>query len=260
MTAYLRSGRVDDARAVTQHFTLNFPARAQGWILSAQLEWKVGRRPAAIEVLSKGLDRLPGSAVLHRQMAMYQRAMGEHERAEAHAERARRGASIRMDADDWLGRVAQDGRLLAALERLSSDSEGDRRMIGALATRLAQAVEDQPCHADRQLALARLQLRTGDQAGALRSVRRALRSNPSYVEALRLHATILGKMGEYVGAIEILRGLVARGCAWADLHVELAELEQARGRDEEARGQLYRAMRINPVFERAGTLLRKWAA
>jgi tetratricopeptide (TPR) repeat protein len=94
----------------------------------------------------------------------------------------------------------------------------------------------------------------------MESVQRALRANPEYIEAVRLRATILGKLGEYDAAIEVLESLIRRGMDWADIHCELAQMQKARGRAEEARSHLYSAIRVNPGFERAKQMLEKWAA
>jgi hypothetical protein len=67
-------------------------------------------------------------------------------------------------------------------------------------------------------------------------------------------------MGEHDAAIEIIKGLFARGVDWPDLHCQAAELQRERGRAAEARGHLYSAIRVNPGFERAKALLERWAA
>ena len=82
----------------------------------------------------------------------------------------------------------------------SPESPDDLAMLRELEGRIAALLTTQPYHADRQLGLARLQVKIGALPAALISVQRALRVNPNYVEADRLRATILGKMGEYDAA------------------------------------------------------------
>jgi tetratricopeptide (TPR) repeat protein len=158
-----------------------------------------------------------------------------------------------------LDRVAEDPKLLDSLLNLPGD-EADLEMLKGLEFKLARLLESQPYHADRQLVLARLRVRIGELPAALLSVQRALRANPQYVEAHRLRATVLGRMGEYDEAIEILEELIGRGMDWADLHFEVAELQTARGRAADARSHLYSAIRLNPRFERARELLERVAA
>jgi len=86
-------------------------------------------------------------------------------------------------------RVARDTRLLQAVINLPAH-ERDTPMLRALESRLALLLQSQPAHPDRQVLLAKLQLRLGDHRAAGRSVRRALRARPDYPQALRLRATL----------------------------------------------------------------------
>src|SRR4051812_1600295 len=70
-TACLRGGEIGEARRVVETFTNEHPMCAQGWRLAAQLAWKMNRYDEAMEALARGLERLPNSAVLHRQTALF---------------------------------------------------------------------------------------------------------------------------------------------------------------------------------------------
>jgi tetratricopeptide (TPR) repeat protein len=262
VTACLHGGAVAEARRVIATFTNDHPMCAEGWRLAAQLEWKLGQYDQAMQVLARGRERLPNSRALHRQTALFWQARQNAEAAAPHLQRgAAEPVSAARDAD-WLDRVAQDAGLLDGLLKAPATEQGDtdRTMWQALAARIEALLESQPDHADRHLALARVRLRLDDLAAAMRSVARALRANPDYVNAQRLRATILGRMGKHDAAIEIVKSLIARGHDWADLHYQLAQLQRERGRDAEARMHLYSAIRVNPQFAEAKDLLERWAA
>jgi uncharacterized protein HemY len=72
---------------------------------------------------------------------------------------------------------------------------------------------------------------------ALLSVQRALRANPRYVEAHRLRATLLDKLGQTDAAIAILRMLVKQGANWPDLHEQIAQLDARRNRTVDGENQ-----------------------
>ena len=69
-TAHLQLGDPIAARQVLADFTLRYPLSAEGWRLAALLEWRIGIRAEALRALARGLERLPQSAALHRQMAV----------------------------------------------------------------------------------------------------------------------------------------------------------------------------------------------
>jgi predicted Zn-dependent protease len=133
-------------------------------------------------------------------------------------------------------------------------------MLRALESRLDRLLENQPAHPDRQLLLARLQLRLGDDRAAARSVNRALRASPAYPQALRMRATLLARAGDYDQAVRTLKSLLAKGHDWPDLHVQIAQWQHARGQNEHARQHLYDALRLNPQYAQAQSLLRRCAA
>jgi tetratricopeptide (TPR) repeat protein len=280
-TACLQAGRAADARQALAEFTVNSPMSAEGWRLAAQLEWKLCRYDDAMAVLARGLERLPNSQALHKQTALFWGARGKLEASARHAGRAEVGPVQQMIAtargegapeaspfaktensavtNDWFDRVAQDSRILDGLLGLSGD-DADVEMLKGLEFKLAALLESQPHHADRQVVLARLRVKLDMLPAAMLSVQRALRANRGYVDALRLKATILGRMNEPAAAIDVLEGLIARGMDWPDLHFQIAELEKARGRADEARSHLYSAIRLNPRFEQAKQMLERVAA
>jgi predicted Zn-dependent protease len=287
-TACLQAGQPDEARRALAAFTIDNPLCAEGWRLAAQFEWKAAQYDAAMDLLARGLEKLPHSQILHRQTALFWGARGKLEISARHAARA---ADVGAAADavekyvaaaqgtqpaggplfqtplptaaavaaDWFDRVAQDPRLLDTLLNLGTDAN-DADMLKGLETKLAALLESQPYHADRQLALARLQVKLEMWPAAMLSVQRALRANPAYVDAKRLRATILGRTGEFDQAIAALESLIAGGLDYPDLHLQVAELHRQRGRADEARGHLYSAIRLNPGFARAREMLERIAA
>jgi tetratricopeptide (TPR) repeat protein len=229
-TACLHGGDEAGARGAVAEFVLDNPMCAEGWRLAAQLEWKLNRYDDAMATLARGLERLPNSAALHKQTALFWGARGRLENSARHSERAAdqtEGAAL-VDPD-YLDRLARDPKMLGSLLDLPGDG-GDVAMLRAVEHKLAALLESQPHHADRQLVLARLQVRIDALPAAMLSVQRALRANPKYAEAHRLRATILGKLGEFDQAIEILQTLVRTGSDWADIRLQIAELRQARDR------------------------------
>ena len=214
VTAFVRQADLPSARRVLDDFTLAFPLDAEGWRLLGQLEWKAGRRPEAIAALSRGLKRLPRSPVLHRQMTLFLGAAGELDESARHAAGLVEGQTLGRylaaargearaddelfrstaepsspDAADYLDRLAQDPALLEAVLGAENGRHSPSR-LRELAARLQQSLHEQPAHADRQLALARLQFKVGDVAAARLSIRRALALNPHYAAAHRLQARI----------------------------------------------------------------------
>jgi tetratricopeptide (TPR) repeat protein len=258
-TACLYGGDDQGARRAVGQFVLDHPMCAEGWRLAAQLEWKLNQYDEAMAVLGRGLERLPNSAVLHRQTALFWGARGKLENSALHTERVGAGREIASADPDYLDRVAQDPKLLGSLLDVAG-ADANLEMLREVERKLSALLQNQPHHADRQLVLARLQVRIDELPAAMLSVQRALRASPRFVEAHRLRATILGKLGEHEQAIEILKKLIRDGSNWADIHYQIAELQQARGRAEEARSHLYSAIRLNPEFQEAKQLLERWAA
>jgi len=218
-TALLQLGDEPAARGALSDFTIHSPMCAEGWRLAAQLEWKLNRYDRAMSVLARGLERLPNSAALHRQRSLFWGARGQLEGAPRHEPQTPATA-------DTLDQLVADSKLLASVLDLPDDAS-DTEMLRVVERKLAALLTEQPRHADRQFLLARLRLKIGDLVGAMFSVRRALRANPHYTQALRLQATILGQIGEFDEAIEILEGLVRRGTDWPDLHDQVNELKRS---------------------------------
>jgi predicted Zn-dependent protease len=248
-TAYLHDEDPAEARRTLETFTQNSPMVAEGWMLASQLEWKLGDRPRAIEVLQSGLQKLPKSESLNRQVAVFLAAEGKLAEAAEHAELSDRcgplagyvaaangrvaalfqsdstGISRNLD-QDWLDQIAADPALVTALLVPSSDATDTSAMLRGVEQRLAKLLESQPHHADRQLLLARLQVAIGDLPAAIFSIERSLACNPNLLPAHRLRADIHASMGEFDKAIEILRQLLKRGLAWPDIQYQIAVLEK----------------------------------
>ena len=287
-TAYLLNNQSESAQSVLANFTLDHPTSADGWRLASQLEWKLGNRQRSIEVLKRGLDHVPSSAILHRQMLVFLAASSQIEQALNHVETGcgdqsaaghrvqeylaaavgawKKPAALLAPVEepettdsDLLDSIALDSKLLEAILALPQ-TEQTRPVLLELEWKLAKFLESQPHHADRQVMLAKLQMGLGADSAAMLSLQRALRTNPNFVEAHRLRAQLHVKMGEIEGAIDILKGLLKRKLAWPDIHYQIAELEQKRGHLTEARSHLYQAIQLNPNFAQAQKLLSKCIA
>jgi Tfp pilus assembly protein PilF len=250
--AHLAQGQPAAARKVIADYLSNYPMCPRGWVLAARLEWKLARREDAVRLLRRGLDFLPHSDDLKKQLGVLLAATGRGVESIPSADEE-------PTAPDYLDRVARDTRLLEGLINLPAGDD-DTPMLRAIELRLARLVESQPMHADRQLLLARLELKIGDLPAATRSVHRALRANPNFIAAHRLRATLLARAGDHEQAIRALQALVAGGCQWPDLHVQIAQWQHATGKSDQARQHLYTALRINPDYERAKSLLQRCAA
>jgi predicted Zn-dependent protease len=185
-TAHLRAGNPAGARKVLADFILAHPLSAEGWRLAALLEWKLCQSTEAIRLIDRGLERLPMSAALQRQRALF---IGAVEGATEPAPDLQ--ASSVVAASDWLDRVAQDPAVLDGVMRVASGRE-DVPFLRELADRVAQLIEAQPGHADRHVALARLRLSAGDRMGARVSIERALAVNPYYADARRMQLELRG--------------------------------------------------------------------
>lgn len=202
-TAHLQLNDVDAAREVIAAFVLAQPLSVEGWRLAGLLEWKVGRRADAIRAIERGLARLPRARALNRQMALFLAAAAEP--AAASGRTIAGGAASNPDDvtfglrlpfrgagdADWLDRVAREPAVLEGVLRVA-DAREDLSVLRELAGRVATLLDAQPAHADRHVALARLQSKVGDAAGARASVDRALGVNPFYAEARRMREE-LGK-------------------------------------------------------------------
>ena len=239
------------ARQTLADYRTNHPMCARGWILAAQLEWKLAHRDQALRLLHRALDHLPHSPALKEQLAQY---LALTNRAPAPASQP-----LPVTTPDYLDRVAQSTRLLEGLINLPATEE-DTPMLRAIESRLAKLLESQPLHADRHLLLAKLQLKIGDLAAATRSVHRALRANPSFTAAQRLRATCLARAGDHDQATRALQSLIAAGLHYPDLHLQVAQYHHTAGRNHEARQHCYSALRQNPHYQKAQTLLHRCAA
>jgi tetratricopeptide (TPR) repeat protein len=252
-TAYLRQGDDVAARRTLEELTVSAPLCAQAWRLAAQLDWKLRRYDEALETLGRGLARLPHSDLLRHQDSLYRGALGRAEGSPANV-------TLIDPADpDPLDRVAETPELLDAVLELPVEA-ADIRMLRELGRKLEALLEIQPRHADRHLALARVQLKLEDRRAAARSVLRALRANPDFARAHLFHAELLADQGHFEPAIQTLKKLIATHRDWPDLHYRLADLRRRQGQHEQARSHLYTALTINPGYPQAQNLLRRCAA
>jgi tetratricopeptide (TPR) repeat protein len=264
VTAYLLDGNPAHAKAAMNKFLADHPMAGDGWQLAAQLAWKLGDFSGAISLLHSGLDRLPHSPKLRRQLSIFRAACNEFEDTIAPPTPSAEKSSAAMDAD-WLDQIAADPVLLSAvLAFLKTDSSPlsieSRPMLEKIERKLSILLAAQPNHADRQLLLATLQTRLDQLPAAMLSVNCALQCNPNLATAERLRATLFARLGDTDQALSILRGLVQRGYSWPDIHYEIAEIEQQSGRASEARAHLYSAICLNPKFTEARQFLERIAA
>ncbi len=287
--AQLRGGDEAAARAVLSEFLLDHPLCAAAWQMAGQVDWKRQRHADAIQTLQRGLTFLPNAAALHRQLAIFLGAKGRLEEALRHVAEAvrdehlaanqsieqifsaalgenRRPAALldsppsqRQDTieDHFDPLITSPALLEAILHGLPAGEldDSDRQMLVDLESRLTRLLVLQPHHADRQVTVAKVQMRLGMTVAAMLSLQRALNSNPKLPAAHRLRAELLCTLGETDQAIEALRQLVRKGQGWADIHVEIARLEQQRGRADDARVHLQSALRINPQYTNAKSML-----
>ena len=291
VTAYVQTDELKPARRVMERFTSDHPMAVEGWRLASQLEWKLGDRARAIELLYAGLKRLPHSQLLHRQLAVFLAAEGKLADAAAHVGELSRDETRGVMADylaaasgdctnkdavlrcakpqageadqDWVDQIVTDPALLSAIltPLIPQDallSAENREMLLRIEWKLGQLLEAQPNHSDRQLLLARVQARLDMIPAAILSLQHcALRSNPDLIEAHRLRAALHARIGEGEQAVAILRQLLKRGVSWPDIHFEIAAIEQQSGRSAEARSHLYSAIRLNPQFYQAREMLER---
>jgi predicted Zn-dependent protease len=217
-TAQLLAGEVVAARQTLATFITQHPLADEGWRLAARLEWKLGQRPAALDLLRRGLTKLPGSRVLRQELGLFTAAMNGGVAPTAPAPEATTDAN-------WLDRLVNDPKALDAL--LASPSPtAQREMLTQLESRLANELAGHPRHADRQFLLARLRHRLGDPNGAMAAVDAALALNPKLTAAHHLKAKLFTEGGWPREALGVLRRLVASGITWPDVLAELAALEQ----------------------------------
>lgn len=217
-TAQLLAGDPAAARRSLATFTTQHPLADEGWRLAARLEWKLGQRPLAVDVLRRGLTKLPGSRILSQELDLFTAAINGG------------AASTVMTPEpttdaDWIDRLINDPKSLDAL-LASPNATAQREMLAQFESRLANELADQPHHADRQFLLARLRHRLGDLNGAIAAVDATITLNPQLTAAQHLKAKLFAEGGWPHEALGILRRLVAGGVTWPDVLRELAALEQ----------------------------------
>lgn len=131
---------------------------------------------------------------------------------------------------------------------------------GALKS-VKEAVRLAPTNFDAQLALGRALFGVGDDAGATLAFRAAVALKPADVSALFYLATALEHGGDADAALATYRELIARKPGSADGHLGLGVLLIKRGGMDEGLRELRRALEINPnLYEARITLGRTLVA
>jgi len=251
-TALLCANEGPAAREVLAGFNRDYPMSADGWVLTAQLHWKLRECEDAVRVLRDALALLPHSTGISKQLAVYLGATGQAADARVAIEagesthvrtlvdaacgqdvclgavfaRPTTGEAARAD-DDWLDRVAQSPRLIDTVLELSA-GQYDDDMFRELARRLASLTEAQPAHADRWLALARLWTKLDQDGPALAACERAVALRPDWPDACRLKATLLAERGDVEQALRVLAPHVRSGALWPDVRGQIASINAAR--------------------------------
>ena len=79
---------------------------AEGWRLAAQLEWKMGKYDEAMAVLERGMEFLPYSGILQKQLGVFWGALGKQKDSCCAGTSARPASGPAKREADWLDRVA----------------------------------------------------------------------------------------------------------------------------------------------------------
>jgi Flp pilus assembly protein TadD len=186
---------------------------------------------------------------------------GRAAQAEAFARRAVEAAQIAAQTTP-VGGVPSAGRerLADALVLLGVVLAVRGDDAGALKS-VKEAVRLAPNNFDAQLALGRALFGVGDDAGATIAFRAAVALRPTDTSALFYLATTQEHAGDAEAALATYRELVARKPASADGHLGLGVLLIKRGGMEEGVRELRRALEINPnLYEARITLGRTLVA
>lgn len=242
-TAYLLKGEHGAARSSLADFLRDHPEAAEAWQLAAHLEWKLGKRDAAIELLRRAERALPNNLPVRHQLALFLGAMGLAPRiTEEHANPPVTPTAVlpaprqvfAVADDDWLARAAADPAVLESLLRLPMQLY-DQPMLHRLEAKLVARLADQPHHADRHLALARVRAKLGNVNAALDGCAEAIRLNPRFANAHRLAADLHEQAGRPGRAVQILQGLLKQGVHWPDIYRRIDELQGRMAGRAEAR-------------------------
>ncbi len=124
--------------------------------------------------------------------------------------------------------------------------------LGQLLAKVAkQALERSPDRVDLHYHYGRLQDRSGNVAGAMNTLERAVAIDPRHVPALILLGRLYRRQDRPTEAIDCLERALRTGVDYPDVHVTLGDLYRDSGRTADARNAYSRAVRINAGYELA---------
>jgi Flp pilus assembly protein TadD len=203
-----------------------------------------GRFAEASELFGALADKQPRNPVVLYGAALATFNIGRAMQAEPLARRAVDAALADLHATTAVGGAGNE-RAADALVLLAVVLAVRGDDAGALKS-VEKAVRLAPNNFDAQLALGRALFGTGDIAGAVRAFRAAVALRPADAPALFYLATALENSGDADGALSVYRKLIAHKPDVANGHLGLGVLLLKRGGLEEGLWELLRALEINP--------------
>ncbi len=202
---------------------------AVGAARAAEIEWRLGRREAATRRVDAILSRLPRQSHALRLKAESLLASADVAGAVA-AARAAVAADVRSkEARVVLGRALEaSGDVSAAFAELLEAHQLDRDLPGL------------------PTILARLALAAGRPHRAVEFAEQEIQKHPDSTDARLFLAQGLLRLGDAARASEVLRPLLTRASAPADVWILEGSLQAARGRPAAARAAYERALQVDP--------------
>jgi choline-sulfatase len=199
------------------------------WIQQGIEAWQQGRKPEALRIYERIIERRPTMAIGYRNLAFLQWQNGEAAAAIKTLERAFRADAIEPGMTSQLGSyLAEAGRpadAIAILEPLSAQSPADPDALNALGIAYARA---------------------GQDARSEAAFRRALSEHPENVRALENIATLELQRGDFAAARATLERAVAADPRSARAHNGLGVVATRAGRKDEAFAHWKRAVELAP--------------
>jgi tetratricopeptide (TPR) repeat protein len=203
-----------------------------------------GRFAEAAELFGALVDKQPRSPAVLYGAALATFNAGRPMQAEPLARRAVDAALAESQTTTGVGGTGNE-RAADALVLLAVVLAVRGDDAGALKS-VEKAVRLAPNNFDAQLALGRALFGTGDIAGAVRAFRAAVALRPADAPALFYLATALENSGDADGALAVYRQLIAHQPDIDNGHLGLGVLLLKRGGLEEGLRELLRALEINP--------------
>lgn len=245
--------------------------------------WKVlgvalqAQGKAALPVLQKAAQLLPGDADAHCNLGVAQKDLGHLADAVASYRRALALKPDLAEAHSNLGGVLQVlGQFDAALAscrralalkpayanahlNLGNALRDLGQLEGAVAS-YRRALELKPDYAEAHCNSGNALKDLGQFAGAAASYRRALELKPAYVEAYLCQGNLLKDLGQLAGAAASFRRALQISPAYAEAHYNLGNALHGLGQVDNAVASYRRALAIKPGYAEAhdslGTALK----